>query len=288
LEVAEVRNWEVRFIALGWYDKLSRRTIKQDYSSRSVFNPQTGWTYKDQYQIVREMLAILQAESPLGLDVYNLNEITGVTRRLTVCEEERRLFADVIDEFAAASNGFDFAVLPDKTFRMWFPRRDSGGAITVDGTRTFSEITYQIDASDIVTRVSGIGPTQDCDEPDTQMLPPANQTTQEIIDYGVSDGSIDLKDNWDDDHRLAIIEEALQNGDHPRFQTDIVIDTALPGAPEPIAYGVGDSVTVTASRGAVGGFGSFTLQARILKRKISVDTRGLETTTITVDVEGGL
>lgn len=287
LEVAEISAWEVRFVAVGWYDKLARRTIKQDYSSRSTFTPQGGWTYLDQLAIIRELIALVQAEDSLGLTVYDPSAVTGVTRRLTICAEERRLVADVIDEFAAASNGFDFAVLPDKTFRMWFPRRDSGQpALTVDGTASFSEITYQIDASDVVTKVSGIGPAEECSAPDTQMLPTG--VTPEITDYGVLDGSVDLKHNWDDEHRLAIITESLQEGDHPRFQTDITIDTSLIDAPDPLSYGIGDIILVDGSRGAAGGFGDFSLQARILKRRIIVNPVGLEKVVLTIDVEGGV
>jgi hypothetical protein len=263
-------------VAIGWYDLLRRRTIKQDYTSRATFDPQTGWTYLDQLRIVRELVDIMQAEDPVGLTYQDPSQATGVTRNLTLCSDERSLVSDVLEEFAEAINGFDYAVLPDKRLQFWFPRRESAGTvIAVDGTESFSNVTYTIDASDMATRVSGIGPDVDVED-----------DAAAIARFGVLDATVDLQRNKDAPHRTAIVSETLVENSHPRFQTDVTLPTLLEGAPDPTTYGVGDTITIVASRGAVGGFGSFSLSARILKRRVVVTPPGYETVILTVDVGG--
>src|SRR6185436_12819747 len=284
LEVAQVAGLEVRFAALGWYDILRRRTIKVDYTSRAQFDPQTGWTYLEQLRIVRELIAIMQAEDSIGLTFQNPSQDTGVTRKLTLCSDERALVADVIEDFAAANNGFDFAILPDKRIQFWFPRRESNGpVISVDGTESFSNVTYTIDAADMATRVSGIGPDEDCDTGEDVDV---EDDAAAIARYGVLDMTVDLQRNKDAPHRTAIVTETLVENSRPRFQTEVTLPTVLNNAPDPSTYAVGDTIDVTASRGAVGGFGSFTLSARILKRRVVVTYPGYETVILTIDVEG--
>lgn len=273
LWTADVQGWFVRFIGYTWYYDLRRRDIVADYSA----------TNKDQVTIVRELVDASQARTngQLGITHYDAS-VSGTVRDFTVCAEERRKITDVIEDFAAADDGFDFDITPDKKLRFWSPRRQSASGLTFSGEAAgpgqVTDFGYQMDGSELATTIANVGPDEDCAEPD---IVTASDSTAETT-YGILDASIDAQNVLDPDQRQGMADEELRNRKVPRLQPTVRIPTGL-GTDQYKNYDVGDTVTITTSRGAAGGFGHFSQLFRVLERHFDVSSPGFEVTSLGLD-----
>jgi hypothetical protein len=270
LWTADVQGWFVRFIGYSWFYDLRRRDIIADYSAN-----------KDQFEIVRDLVSDTQARASGGLGITNYDAgASGTTRQFVVCAEERRKISDAIEDFAAADDGFDFDVTPDKKLRMWSPRRQSSSGLTFSGEPTgdMSDFGYQADASDMANAIASVGPAEECEAPDVVTAEDATS----LSEYGILDSSIDAQNIADQAQRLAIVEEELRNRKVERLQPAVRIPTGL-GTDHYKDYAVGDTVTILATRGPADGFGQFSQLFRVLERRHDVKSPGFETTTLTLD-----
>ncbi|MGH2650278.1 MAG: hypothetical protein ACRDHK_03585 [Actinomycetota bacterium] len=274
LWAANVQDWFVRFLCHDWYFDLTRREVEDDYASLPA-------SPKDQLDIVRELVDLTQAESggDLGLTHANLTD-SGVTREIVICAEERRAVADVIEELAETDDGFDFGVHPDKVLELWHPRRGSSTPVaTLDAATTVSDFEYEEDASELSSQVAGIGEQEDCALPNVYVTTDAGA----LSTYGLLQDHVVPEDDKDPLLVEAAANELLRVSRVSRLQPKVALATDLPDALAYDAYELGDEVTLVASRGAVGGFGQFNQQFRVVSRSVEVARPGHEKVTLGLD-----
>ena len=276
LWAVDVQDWFVRMLGKGFYHDLSRREIVSDYTSRI-----SAGVFKDQLTIVRDLINATQALTDGGLGfTHNDLSVSGVTRKLIVCAEERRQISDVIEELASADDGFDFAVLPDKRVRLWYPRRGQvNTGLTFSASDNVSEFRYQEDAEEMANDVAVVGPQENCEVPDvTSAVDTTSRST-----YGVLHASESAEFVDDETLRQGQADEMLRERKDSRLQPDVQVPTQLSDAVDFYDYQLGDTVTVVATRGEVGGFGQFNQAFRIVGRRVDVTNYGLENVTLSLD-----
>lgn len=273
---------EIRFRGFGWYFDLTRRELGNDGDYASQPPPATT---KDQFDIVREIVALTQAETGgnLGITMWSAAD-SGVTRRLAVCAEERRKVSDIIEELAGADNGFDFAVHPNKQLELWFPRRGvTVPTVTLDAADNVSGFSYEEDATELTTQMAGVGDTEECSVPTVYVSTDAGQ----LATYGLLQDHLDIEDRKDENWIEDQTDEALRVSRVPRLQPKVTMATDLQSvATSPVALEdveIGDEVDVAASRGAAGGFGRFAQQMRVVRRQVEVRRPGIENITYELD-----
>lgn len=276
---AGVDEWGVRFRAHSWYwDLAAKREVEDDYASQPVGT-------KDQFDIVRELVDLTQAEVGGGLGITHFDLLdSGVARRLIVCAEERRKVGDVIEELAGATTGFDFNISPAKVLRLYYPRRGvTVPVVTLNAATNVSDFSYDEDATDLNTQMAGVGGQEDCTVPTIYVTTDAGA----LATYGLLQDHINPEDRKDDTWLEASTDEALRISKVTRLQPRVALPTDLQEVVvDGVAYGaveVGDEVTMQASRGAVGGFGRFNQDFRVLSRTVEVARPGIEKITFGLD-----
>lgn len=280
LWVADVRGWEVRLIGYGFWHDLTRRIHGFDGNDYAVQN-------RDMYDIVWDLVDTTQSRTDGDLGIIRDFATSGRTRKLVICVEERKTIAAAIEDLAAAKNGFDFAIGPDKKMKLWTPRR--GTATTVMFTeQNMSDFRFQKDAADIATEVGILGPDEECASPSLYVAVDATARAK----YGLLEGTADADDILDDDQREQVAEEELRLRRSPRWQPDLQIQTPLQEAIPAGSIGfndisIGDTVAVSVERGPTGGFGRMTQTFRVVSRTVEVRRIGFEVITYGVDATVG-
>lgn len=269
LLVADVEGWFVRFKAEGWYWGLTRREINTD----QVLNA-------DQFSIIRTLVDQTQAltDGSLGLTHYDTT-LSGVQRKLTLCSDERRPISDVMEDFADRDNGLDFQILPDKRLRLFSPRRGTTPGVTFSGESTASDISYQSDATDLTTTYTALGNKEECSRP---LLATATDVTARGT-FGLLHSSEELDGEPNESELQDEADEQIRIRKEARFQPHVTLNTQLPLTPSFYSYDVGDTVTLTATRGAAGGFGNFSRTFRVLAREVFLNNPGIEEISLDLD-----
>lgn len=285
--VADVQNWEVRFMCYDFLYDFQKRYIDDDYAE-----------VKDQFVIARDLVRYSQGldGNPWGKAQRNFGVSTeagtsGVMRSVVVCPEERMTVFDALSEMSQAEDGFDFWVTPDKTFKMTSPMRTRATTLTFSGEYNLAEVGHKVDGEEMYNDMTIVGPDDDdCAIPLIISSFDATNRTK----YGLLEGDAELDSGADTRHKPdkdfleKVADEALRVSKDPRWQptTDAPTDLSL-ALP---ATGVdldevdnGDVVTLETTRGPIGGFGRFNRQFRIIGINVQVDPPGIERWTADLD-----
>lgn len=268
LWIADMKWPWVRFIGYGWFYDLTRRAAC-NRRDRLVYSD------VDQFDIARDLIDKTQQDDPMGLQHFDFAD-SGVTKDLEICEEERMMVGDAIQDFTAEDDGFDFSISPAKVVRFYYPRRGTTPGITLNAASTASELSYQRDGTTINSQVAAVG--EDECGPYVEYFEDATALTN----YGLLNGHVE--DGTRKRKRVrGKARELLRNTKTPRYQPDVATLTYLTGSPDITGYNVGDIVTVTSSQGPAGTFGNFSGSFRIVERTVSYQNPGVESVTINVD-----
>lgn len=284
LWVADVSGWEVRFQAYGWMFDFERRFVNGDYAQ-----------VKDQFAIAKDMVQYTQgrdgdpwnqpASADLGITVEPGG--SGVVRRGIICIEERQTVLDVIRDLAAAEDGFDFEVTPDKVFRMFSPFRTRSATLTFTGANNIMDFGYQQDASELATDMWALGEDDDCAIPAIYNAFDATARTT----YGLLESVAELESGGRTQHKEQahmekIADRELELNKEPRWQPTFDVPTSLQGPVTGINFNqvmLGDSVNLDTARGPSGGFGDLSRVFRVISRKVSVGPTGSEHVALGLD-----
>lgn len=274
LWVADVRTPWVRFLGVGFYEALRHREMSDDFY-RFAANANA-----EQRAIAWALIAYTQGQPGGGLGITRGSTAgSGTLRTVDACAEERRVIADMIEDIAAADDGFDFEVGPDKVWRTWIPQRgtDRSATVTLDATDTIVDMSYTIDATQVENDVAGIGKKGDC-EP----IYYVRETDTDSRDtFGLMQGTITRNDiRQDDDLIAALARERLALVKDARKQPNVRIFQGL-GGPSPLTgeFDLGDVITVAASWG----YATFTDPFRVGSYGVAFDRLGNEWLELTLD-----
>jgi hypothetical protein len=270
LWTADVQTPWVRFGGFGFYEDLRHREMSDDFFKHQ----------QEQRSIAWDAIAYTQAQTDGGLGItLESTAGSGINRTLTVCAEERKPIADIIEDMASADDGFDFEVGPDKVWRTWTPKRgaDLSGVVHLDTTSSILDISYTEDATTVENDVAGIGAKGDC-EPITFIR---KVDTVSRAGYGLMQGTVQRTDmKQDDDMLTAVTRERLALQKVPRKQPTVRCFQGLIGvSPLTGDFGIGDTILVTASYG----FATFSDPFRVLAYDVSFDRLGYEMIDFTLD-----
>jgi len=199
-----------------------------------------------QEEVVWDLIDRSQAETGGDLGLTQGTHTGGShLRRAWYCVEDGLFISDVLDEYAALSDGIDWAITPTLTdassraFVTFNPSRgsDLSGSVTLDGTQYLDTLSYEIDAGQIVSRGHAVG-SGDCDPP-VGDWPDASA----LATYGLLEDfdSVDSDDQDDADERA----QALIS-DTPVVGSDVWYE--LSSGPALGTFDVGDIITLQSSR----------------------------------------
>lgn len=273
LWVADVRYPFVRFLGIGFYEALRHREMGDDFYEVGADSRSVAW----------DLISYTQGLANGGLGITRGTDVgTGAVRTVEACAEERKKISDMIEDLAGSDDGFDFEILPNKTWRTWSPLRgtDRTGTVHLDATTNIVDLSYTIDATSVENEVAGIGDNGggNC-EPITYTV--VSDSASQAA-YGLMQGSINRSDIRQDDALitgLATEELALQK--QARKQPTIKLFQGLAGIKSPLNndYDLGDTLLVSASRG----YATFSDPFRLLAYSVSVDEGGNEFLEVTLD-----
>ena len=270
LWVADVRAPWVRFLGMGWYEALRHREMSEDFYK---FNA-------EQRNIAWQLIDYTQSQTDGGLGITRESAAGSSTQRtVAYCAEERQNIAEAIEDLAAADDGFDFEVGPDKVWRTWTPSRgsDLSGSITLDTTTSIVDMSYTADATSIENDVAGVGSKGDCEPIHfVTVLDTASRSA-----YGLMQATIERSDmKWDDEHITALAREELALRKDIRRQPRIKCFQGLIGnSPLTGDFDLGDVIGVEASWG----YATFSDTFRLLDYAVTFDRMGNEMLEFTFD-----
>ncbi len=277
LWASDTQGWTVRFLAQGWMRTLERREIRDDLA----YTTAQGGPY-DQNAIVEALLDYTQTQANGDLGItFAADAASGVTREIVVCAEELRSVFDVIDSMVEAhDDGFDWEITPDKRLLIYAGRKGQfAGAL--DTTTNIADFSYQRDATSVANDVAGLSSsTEDCPTPDMYVATDSGSQS----DFGLLQDHIDPRDPEDSALVASQTDEELDAYKDSRVQPTVTLMPLL-GEPDLTDFAVGDTVSLTSSRGAAGGFGYFSQTFRVISRTVTVPAAAVvvESVALTLD-----
>jgi hypothetical protein len=271
---ASVSEWEVRFLCYGWGFDLERRILTADYAQNS----------KDQFGIVRDLIGETSpgtqslTNGDLGIRFWSNSEVSSApARRFVVCYDERRTVADALNELAAPRNGFDWEISPDKIMTLYSPQKGSTTTVAAVGADNIDDFSYEEDATEMLTDVGAVGPSDQCAIPDLYVTYDGTARTTYGRLEGTADDATDIEDK---DRREKMADRMLQASKEPLFQPSISFSTDLQAvADDAVGFNelaLGDTMTVETTRGQVGGYGYVNKGFRVINRQVTVSIPGVE------------
>lgn len=261
---ADVSGWAVRFTAQGFYGRLRRRVVVDDLLYDGVDQLDIAWNLINHTQT--------QTNGNLGITRYSATS-SGVARTTVYCIENAVVIADAIEELAAAADGFDFEVTPNKVWRTWYPRRAYASGITLTDA-DFTDLTYSLDAEDLVTEARGIVPADsDCNLPTVLTASGGGST------YGLLQTTVDAEDNDTQSFLQSKVDEEYRINGSPRFKAQVILDSAISpyGADD---FDIGHTLTLQADRGS---FVDLNRSCRVAEFTVAVPTSDREIITLGLD-----
>lgn len=262
-----------RFEVRGWWSVLEHREVSEDLVYNNV----------DELQIAWNLIAFTQARTGGDLGITRGSATpAGVNRWVAYCLDQRDEIASAIADLAAAENGFDFEIGPDKVWRTWSPLRGSDTGINLNGatniTNTFS---LSIDASGVANEVTGIKGGGNCETPVVELA--LDATSRGI--YGLLQSNI-AEDRISAVHLQAMAEDVLRISKDPRFQATVTLDPAMESiarpdivVPDLSTYDLGDTLHLSTDIG----FGSVDRDFRIVGISVRAGSVNREVITLKLD-----
>lgn len=274
LWTADVAAPWVRFLGMGFYEALRHREISDDFYRHAAEQRGIAW----------DLIDYTQGQTDGGLGIVRASAAgSAITRTVTYCAEERQVIADAIEDLAAADDGFDFDIGPDKVWRTWSPLRgtDRTADVVLDTRNTIVDLSYTVDATQVENDVAGIGAKGDC-EP-IHFVRAVD--TESRAAYGLMQGAIQRSDIKQDDdlidslaaERLSLLKGARKQPVVKCFQ-GLVNKSPLDGD-----FDNGDVIGVRASWG----YASFGEAFRLMSYAVSFDRLGHEFIELTLDSHSG-
>lgn len=270
LWVADVDHDWVRFMGLGWYETLRHREMAEDF-----YRVDAG-----QLDIAWELINYTQSQTGGNIGVTRFPGSTGgVARTVLYCAEERQSIASAVEDLADADTGFDWEVTPTKRWKVWTPERgtDLSASVLLDAASTVSNLSYQVDATQVANEVAGIGERTDC-EPihyDREI------DTTSRGDYGLMQTSVVRSDIRQDAERIsALARKELKLRKRARRLPAVGYPAEL-GGPLPMRgdFDIGDTVGLQASNG----YATFDDPFRVMAYEVTVNRMGREFVTLDLD-----
>lgn len=265
---ADVASAVVEVGGEGWWSYFRRRLVRvtRTYSAA------------DQLFIARDLINYAQAQPGGNVGVLVGTETSGVGRDRTYYSYERKGIAEAVEQLAAVTNGFDFAIdvayesgVITKRFRPAYPRRGRTTAIVFELGTNLESLSQEIDATRQANQIDAIG----AGEGDAMLIATATDTSQ-LASYPLTEDVIALKDVSVTSTLVghAALEVAARVAPVMRLPT-LVAHQASPDVSLG-AFITGDTITVKGSDGYV----SVNEQMRIMEYATSVDVNGREALTL--------
>lgn len=234
---ADVSSWAIRFSGLGFWHLLRKRLVVSDLLFSGSEQLEIAWSLINHTQS--------QAGGNLGITRYS-SAASGITRTAVYCVENKVIVADAIEQFANASDGFDFEITPDKKFRTYYPRRSVSSAITLDADTNIQDFALTKDTSDLATEARATVDAKSCNPPTVITASDSGARSS----YGLLQVPVD-EQSGDAALLQGLVNEELRINKQPRLQIQARLDSALPNTPAATAFSNGDLITLSANRGFV-------------------------------------
>lgn len=234
---ADVSDWAIRFAGLGFWHLFRKRLVVSDLLYSST----------DQLDVAWNLISHTQSQTGGGLGITRYSStLSGVSRTAVYCVENKVVVADAIEQFANASDGFDFEITPDKKFRTYYPRRSVSTSIALDASSTIKNFSLVSDAADLTTEARATVDAKSCNPP--TVITSTDSTARST--YGLLQTPVEEQS---DDAALlqGLTDEELRINKQPRLSLRLTLDSALAGTPAATDFSIGDLITVSASRGFV-------------------------------------
>lgn len=232
------RIWS-RFYCEGWYSSLRFREISTDAYFEDT----------EQFDIAWSVINTTQLESNGALGITRGAESPTATLRSGLwCAEQRTNAAQVIEDLAAARDGFDFEITPGKVWTVKAPYKstDRTGTVILDAATNIETLgNYVIDAAGIRNDIAVIGKVVECE--DINFFRATDATSQTA--YGLLQGNINLSDMTDKKWMKKIGEETLNIVRTFRWPLRVGINSAVTSLDPFGDFDTGDKIRVKASYG---------------------------------------
>jgi hypothetical protein len=248
--VTAKRPRELKIIGEGWFSRLHRAFVVSDLIKTGVA----------QEQIVRDLIDHFQAQSGgnLGITTTLAGNHTGgsIARNRDYCANEAPNIGEALTSFTELDDGLDLELTAAKVLKTYQPRKGSASGVTLS---RHTELNYEVDAGDVVSRVITLG--------DGECSPPRDDRTDStaLADYGL------LMDvlGYESGH-LADIQahagEALRNRKLPRWQATVTQHEDLAPAWASLPT-IGDTLTLSSAYG----FSTFSKTMRLIEFGVQVE-----------------
>ena len=265
-------NVKERTIQLGGSDHWS-------YFSKRFLTSNQTFTDVDQFQIVRDLLAVAQNNSINTIGYTASSGTSGVNRTVEYLGDDNRSYTDMVSELANKTNGFDFTSValgdPASGFTAQLQMANRIGIevnVTFQLGKNIESLTFSRDAWDMGNHIIVTGRTTD---PDGEIIPQ--------IEYASDAPSLNSYPQLDLKRASPLQGEGLDRyadalllaNKTPREQISMTVradDTdAVFGS-----YSIGDDVRVIGDYG----YATFDGRYRILSMSVEIDDRGKETITL--------
>lgn len=254
----------------GYMARFRRRNVMSDLIYDTV----------NQQQIMWNLIAHTQAQ-PSGDRAITQGAHAGasITRNRDYCAVDHQEILASVDELAQLDDGCDYEITPapdsavNKSFKTYQPRKGADlRASVIFDQNTIMTLTYDIDASDVVTRADTIG-GNDCNPPEDDRTDAGAIALFGLLQSFESINSGQLRDV------IAHNKETLRNQKQAHFTATITYHEGT-GAAAWNAFVVGDIIAITSNRG----YATFTATPmRVLSIEVTLEPNKHAFFTVTLD-----
>jgi len=214
----------------GWFSRIKRRLISDTLKYTNIDQFDIAWGLIDYTQnLTNGAMGITRDSSTLS----------GILRKRTYHDWERKNVGEALEELAAVIDGFDFEITPDKRWKTYFPTKGQTSDVVYALGKNIRGISWDLSAGTMVTEMTAIGSGSDSDT----LLAVSSNLTQQLT-YGLLQDTVsflDVKkqDTLQDhaDEELAIVDTPF---DQPQIQIILTEDTPIGGV------SVGDTFLIDA------------------------------------------
>lgn len=267
LYAADISGWAIRFSGLGFWHVFRNRLVVSDLLYSTTEQLDIAWNLINHTQT--------QTGGNIGI-TRNSATGSGVTRTAVYCIENKVVIAEAIEQFASADDGFDFEISPDKKFKTYFPRRSNSSGVALSTATNIKDFSMVVDATDVVTEARATVDAKTCNPP--TVITATDSTARS--NYGLLQAAVEEQSD-DVDLLQGLANEELRINKAPRLHMRVTLDSLNPSAPAATALGIGDQITVSASRGFVN---LTNKAARIVGMSVALGRNGREF--IDLDLDG--
>lgn len=151
---ANAKSAELELTGEGWWSYFRRRLITATKTYAAT----------DQLAIVRDLVTWAQAQAGGNIGLIVGTETSGVLRDRVYQDFELKNLGEAVEQLAAVSNGFDFAVesawagqVVANTLRLFYPRRGAVTPFVFELGTNLEELSTEVDATRQATAIYAVG-----------------------------------------------------------------------------------------------------------------------------------